>query len=996
MTSVSDNDNGVALLLSRHIDKARTSIARLKAAMAKLDLLVMEPDLDAEAVHPGPGPAGAISTDIPGPCHPLYTHGSFVVATPVPQPSDIARFGLAAVPDHPRVWMDLVVDFHADPTGARDSSPALAAAILACHRAGGHCTVFVPAGTFTFELVPGGSAARPTPPVMQPMTLRGCGPMQTRLRFAGSRRNDRFPIWLGTSDLRVTNLSLEYCGTPPAHHHPDAVDTRETDTGTPGSVATVARVDVIAVAVTISGFQMRLLDPLPTLPSSLGRCIRSRAKKTAAQTDSATAVNMKGLGHGSGCVVCGTTGQRIAAERLLTAFEIWLEADRQHVGGASPAVLHPLFQQAAGLLTDRGLLALLLGNAAEMLLRCGRWDEAAAAALEAVQAAEDAQDTIAWRENIQRLGRAKRGVGGTDPETTATHRIFSGGGDGSGGDGDRDARREVPISSDYFGRSRNCMLLAGLSGSLDGKSAELEAAHMLRIGREAWRHIGERTPWETSTGDKIGFTAQLPDDVVRQAQQRSLERQQEVQEIDMSVGQAPLWCEVKDSGLTNHNQLQAELQQLRRYHSSARRWQQEHHLTGGPAIAIIFSQAVDPDLAEKIEATGDICICLADVAGVAKLPIVRAESVSAAWFRGAVIPQEPAPTPLKVVLDQGVMAILVADIWDMTVDDMVAAGASSFNLFGSPINVSEPGDFLKFLRPWKRFVEGCDLYVCPAAIDSFAPFIELRGSDKEREDWATALETGRVTVVNPSPAALAWVTASCVAATQPGKTMPPSTPPTIACAVDIGGTAFTDQEGLCTRLRYRADFPVARGMESKVRASYLRTPIPGRKANIECASVCGRTLPHSRFSYRARQTARDGTPVACKSCAACDEVVDSIINGIIVGEREAQARRAKAMRRWQKVIRRAVHDFRQSADATADDVTTSERLRLLRMAIDGTQPAGHRRRGKQSDDPVLLGRPDCKERLLSELRGWCREAGTEPGSGARNVHDDEPDCLMEF
>ena len=74
--------------------------------------------------------------------------------------------------------------------------------------------------------------------------------------------------------------------------------------------------------------------------------------------------------------------QCAAADRLLTAFETWLEADRQHAAGAAPAALYPLFQRAAELLTDRELVALLLGNAAEMLLRCGRWDEATVAALE--------------------------------------------------------------------------------------------------------------------------------------------------------------------------------------------------------------------------------------------------------------------------------------------------------------------------------------------------------------------------------------------------------------------------------------------------------------------------------------------------------------------------------------------------------------------------------------------------------------------------------------
>ena len=62
-------------------------------------------------------------------------------------------------------------------------------------------------------------------------------------------------------------------------------------------------------------------------------------------------------------VCCG----RQTAHSTLTAFESWLEADRQHAAGAAPAALYPLFQRAAELLTDRELVALLLGNAAEML-----------------------------------------------------------------------------------------------------------------------------------------------------------------------------------------------------------------------------------------------------------------------------------------------------------------------------------------------------------------------------------------------------------------------------------------------------------------------------------------------------------------------------------------------------------------------------------------------------------------------------------------------------
>ena len=44
---------------------------------------------------------------------------------------------------------------------------------------------------------------------------------------------------------------------------------------------------------------------------------------------------------------------------------------------------------------------------------------------------------------------------------------------------------------------------------------------------------------------------------------------------------------------------------------------------------------------------------------------------------------------------------------------MAEAGISSFSLFGSEISVTTPEAFLRHLRPWRRFIEACDVYVGP-------------------------------------------------------------------------------------------------------------------------------------------------------------------------------------------------------------------------------------------------------------------------------------------
>jgi hypothetical protein len=46
------------------------------------------------------------------------------------------------------------------------------------------------------------------------------------------------------------------------------------------------------------------------------------------------------------------------------------------------------------------------------------------------------------------------------------------------------------------------------------------------------------------------------------------------------------------------------------------------------------------------------------------------------------------------------IAVLVADVWELTKADMVTAGISKITLFNSPLSVTDPDDFLKYLRPW--------------------------------------------------------------------------------------------------------------------------------------------------------------------------------------------------------------------------------------------------------------------------------------------------------
>jgi hypothetical protein len=60
------------------------------------------------------------------------------------------------------------------------------------------------------------------------------------------------------------------------------------------------------------------------------------------------------------------------------------------------------------------------------------------------------------------------------------------------------------VSSDYYGTVRSIQPLRDHASTLRGVAAELEAAIAFGLGREAWMHRYNRTPWEKAVGDKIG------------------------------------------------------------------------------------------------------------------------------------------------------------------------------------------------------------------------------------------------------------------------------------------------------------------------------------------------------------------------------------------------------------------------------------------------------------------------------------------------------------
>jgi hypothetical protein len=216
-----------------------------------------------------------------------------------------------------------------------------------------------------------------------------------------------------------------------------------------------------------------------------------------------------------------------------------------------------LYHRAVQLLAgEPRLVALLLGNYAEMLHRCSRLNDAAEIASRAMKMADEVEDGVAYQTNRARFFRSTTAAAAAaaaaakvetaattlqatqTPATTAAalpappapaptllasdsagcssntgavegdtsldegegddeNDTGNGSGNGNGKGNEKKAGVATALhpglSRDYFGTSRNCSPLQGIRGSLEGKGAELEAAMLLGVGRDGWSHVGVRT-----------------------------------------------------------------------------------------------------------------------------------------------------------------------------------------------------------------------------------------------------------------------------------------------------------------------------------------------------------------------------------------------------------------------------------------------------------------------------------------------------------------------
>ena len=315
---------------------------------------------------------------------------------------------------------------------------------------------------------------------------------------------------------------------------------------------------------------------------------------------------------------------------------------------------------------------------------------------------------------------------------------------------------------------------------------------------------------------------------------------------------------VKDSDYSNAGgsaMLNELLAQLQRYKTCAAAYQAHYHLPTAPQIAAVFahsSSSIDAGTRAAVVAAGFLCVELGkikdreQIIGTA-LPASTSASASGAAcypprsaFYGhaageadgdAAIPSygcqaidfktpilsSPPPLPPRsvVVVDQGMLAVLVADIWALSVADMAAAGIAKMTLLNSPLSVAEPEGILRFVRPWKRYLGECKLYACALAVIEFEKFLALRGNDVEHRNWRTIIETGRLQVVeeegddggdgngsgdgrggfkNADVGARKRLRAAVYAVCD-AQDAPISTAPTICAAVDLDATAFMDQQG---------------------------------------------------------------------------------------------------------------------------------------------------------------------------------------------------------
>jgi hypothetical protein len=204
------------------------------------------------------------------------------------------------------------------------------------------------------------------------------------------------------------------------------------------------------------------------------------------------------------------------------------------------------------------------------------------------------------------------------------------------------------------------------------------------------------------------------------------------------------------------------------------------------------------------------------------------------------VPLPPGGGCGPLVLDEQVIGLLVADIWDLTVNDMAEAGIDSITLLSCDLCVTTPEGFLKFLRPLRDTIEGPsgrELHAVRSAVDQFERFLLLRGNPKELARWQNVVDSGSI-IVHESAAVQVplWLEELCC--TRLNLTI--STAATVALSMKLGGTAVVDSDHVYELLRYRTDIRVIRGLSCKFRSSYLKVPVVGRKTLLDCAGPCGR------------------------------------------------------------------------------------------------------------------------------------------------------------
>eukprot|EP01043_Picozoa_sp_COSAG02_P022336 COSAG02_NODE_1158_length_14185_cov_21.954778_14_plen_586_part_00 len=200
-------------------------------------------------------------------------------------------------------------------------------------------------------------------------------------------------------------------------------------------------------------------------------------------------------------------------------------------------------------------------------------------------------------------------------------------------------------------------------------------------------------------------------------------------------------------------------------------------------------------------------------------------------------------------LDQGMLALLVANIWELTTDDMRESGAKFLRLFSGETVFETPEGLLATLRPLYRLLTSprFALVACESSVSSFEHFLALRGDDVEQKRWAALRQSDRLQILAdvPLPSVLKpIVVEKCRAA--------------LALGLSLGG-ALTLIDDILTvrRLRFHPDIRISLLLtpEGKLRASYLGLGVKGRPTTLQCVGVCGRLRHSSEFSYNARRAA---------------------------------------------------------------------------------------------------------------------------------------------